>query len=705
MKLLSLRLKNFRQHSDTLLEFKDGITGIIGSNGAGKSTVIEGVIFALYGVKKIRGRSDELKTYGSNPNETTFAELCFLHDGQVYLIYRDLSTARLQAGSQLLAEGQKVVSDRIMSLLKMNFEEFAAAYCTEQKSLEFLSVRQGAAERERFIAEMLGYDKIERVQDLLRADRRNLKNEIAGLEAGIGNRQPLEDKIEIEKKALLKLKSEEAEYVKVQELAEKEELQAKKTLEALQQNFQSYQELKGKLQIANLKRDEAVQRLDSLTKRQTLSDLKISEVLNKYKVVQAETAIELTKDLKNKILVLQDRKEALEQELAVLLTQQNNKIGAAQAEEHLLKAKVRDAETRLKDLAKLKESASCPTCGQQLGDEFKNIKKYLQNDIKTFNVKLAAQSQELSELQQGSPVINNLKQQIGALFKEVQIFTVQHDELQELSQEFYESVRLLTELKDLQLNLSQLLSQIELYAGRLKELKFSEEDYSRATNDFTTKEKLLNIARLQRVKHDGLLRESESLLKRSQEELERFDTNAVTLARKRKEFLALSDADNVMIEFRSALNAAIRPRLAEIASEYLADLSDGRYSAVLISEDFSPAVYENGFVKNVLSGGEEDLLNVCLRLSLSTLIAERSGHSFSLLLMDEIFGSLDEGRRQNVIALLERLQNRFEQIILITHLDDIKDSVRHLLYINYDEASASLTIGNAATEEQIAVNI
>ena len=48
MKLVALRLTNFRQHVATQIHFESGITGIIGPNGAGKTTILEAIAFALY---------------------------------------------------------------------------------------------------------------------------------------------------------------------------------------------------------------------------------------------------------------------------------------------------------------------------------------------------------------------------------------------------------------------------------------------------------------------------------------------------------------------------------------------------------------------------------------------------------------------------------------------------------------------------------
>ena len=48
MRLLRLRLMNFRQHAESEIEFQEGLTGIIGPHGAGQSTPLEPLSLALY---------------------------------------------------------------------------------------------------------------------------------------------------------------------------------------------------------------------------------------------------------------------------------------------------------------------------------------------------------------------------------------------------------------------------------------------------------------------------------------------------------------------------------------------------------------------------------------------------------------------------------------------------------------------------------
>ena len=95
-------------------------------------------------------------------------------------------------------------------------------------------------------------------------------------------------------------------------------------------------------------------------------------------------------------------------------------------------------------------------------------------------------------------------------------------------------------------------------------------------------------------------------------------------------------------------------------------------------------VKEDDVPKPVISGGEEDLANLVLRLAISQMIAERAGQAFSLLVLDEVFGSLDESRRHNVIELLRRLHDRFEQVILITHIESVREGLDRVLTVRYD---------------------
>ncbi len=145
----------------------------------------------------------------------------------------------------------------------------------------------------------------------------------------------------------------------------------------------------------------------------------------------------------------------------------------------------------------------------------------------------------------------------------------------------------------------------------------------------------------------------------------------------------LDELDRAFSELRTELNLELRPDLSERASGFLADLTSSRYTDLELDEDYVATIIEDGEVKPVISGGEEDVVNLALRLAISQMIAERAGQPLSLLVLDEIFGSLDEERRSAVLTLLRALADRFPQVILITHVEGMQDAFDRLLRVSY----------------------
>jgi ATPase involved in DNA repair len=144
------------------------------------------------------------------------------------------------------------------------------------------------------------------------------------------------------------------------------------------------------------------------------------------------------------------------------------------------------------------------------------------------------------------------------------------------------------------------------------------------------------------------------------------------------------ELDRAFSDLRTDLNFQLRPELSELASAFLSELTDARYTEMELDDQYNVIILEDGIPKPVLSGGEEDLANLVLRLAISQMIAERAGQSFSLLILDEIFGSLDEARRFNVVELLRGLQDRFEQVILITHIEPVREGLDRVINVGYD---------------------
>jgi len=152
------------------------------------------------------------------------------------------------------------------------------------------------------------------------------------------------------------------------------------------------------------------------------------------------------------------------------------------------------------------------------------------------------------------------------------------------------------------------------------------------------------------------------------------------------------ELDRALSDLRTELNATLRPDLSELASAFLRDLTNGRYTDLELDEDYGATLLDDGDPKAVISGGEEDVANLALRLAISQMIAERAGQPLSLLILDEIFGSLDEDRRAAVVDLLRSLADRFPQVILITHIDSVREGFDRVVRVGFDLARGVATV-------------
>jgi exonuclease SbcC len=88
---------------------------------------------------------------------------------------------------------------------------------------------------------------------------------------------------------------------------------------------------------------------------------------------------------------------------------------------------------------------------------------------------------------------------------------------------------------------------------------------------------------------------------------------------------------------------------------------------IIIADELGQRSYE------MYSGGEAFRVNFALRIALSRLLAHRAGATLQTLFVDEGFGTQDAQGRERLVEAIHSIQDEFERILVITHIDELKD--------------------------------
>lgn len=252
--------------------------------------------------------------------------------------------------------------------------------------------------------------------------------------------------------------------------------------------------------------------------------------------------------------------------------------------------------------------------------------------------------------------------------------------------------QLLEQQKEYAASMSSLQSLLGTLRERHKQMSFAAADFDRLKADYDRCYSDSRTAELDANTAAGDLRNAREALENAIAGSEESRIRQLTVTERENEKKLHEELDRAFNDMRAQLNAALRPELSELATSFLRELLDSRTAEIELDEKYNIAVLEDGIAKPVLSGGEEDIANLVLRLAVSQMIAERSGQAFSLLILDEIFGSLDETRRFNVVELLRALGDRFEQVVLITHIEAVREGLDQVISVRYDPALAASVV-------------
>ncbi len=222
-------------------------------------------------------------------------------------------------------------------------------------------------------------------------------------------------------------------------------------------------------------------------------------------------------------------------------------------------------------------------------------------------------------------------------------------------------------------------------------------------------------------RRDEEVRQRRTAEKRAQESVIRAQQalSALENARKRKAELEtrqmeLSAEKSIYEDLRAAfgkngvpamiIEAAI-PELEESANHLLARMTDGRMHVrldtqrekrtggvaetldILISDELGTRSYET------YSGGEAFRVDFAIRVALSQMLARRAGAQLRTLFMDEGFGTQDEMGRQRLVEAITAVQDHFDLLLVITHVEDLRDAFPVQISITKTPDGSRISVG------------
>lgn len=167
--ITNLKLNNWRSHLDSEVKFSEGTNCFIGNMGTGKTSIMSGICFALFGtfpeLKNKKLKLEDIIMKKPSKKEDASVELSFEIDGENWSVKRTIEKGRSIAelrknGTVIEAPQPSKVTSEIERLLKIDYDLFTRAIYSEQNQLDmFLTIPRG--QRMKKIDELLSIDKFE----------------------------------------------------------------------------------------------------------------------------------------------------------------------------------------------------------------------------------------------------------------------------------------------------------------------------------------------------------------------------------------------------------------------------------------------------------------------------------------------------------------------------------------------------------------
>lgn len=805
MRVHSLRLENFRKHADTLIEFPDGVVGLLGRNGAGKSTVIEAIAWAIYGNDAARTTKDLVPRRGPGGEpEPCSVTLRFELAGTPVEVVRELAGKGLTPSAHVLVSGQPVVApgansardatEYLSRLLHMDREAFFTSLVARQKELNALSDLTPGRRKE-VVLRMLRVELVDEAIRLARERKRELRARIESLSHAVKDVPAAEEALRRTAERAAERRTAEARLAaEVQDLeraveasrARRDEAKAKRDeheahssrlerrrervrlmdeqllrkraeasgladaearLQAMMPREEEYHQARASLEgfehlrdrhrEALLRRREAESLAQEAARVRALADEKRARLGQRSRLVHEQTELERKRG--ERIAELRELTKTLHG--AGIEVEQGNAL-------------LTDIRSRREALAAMGPESPCPTCERALGESHALLLgKYdadvldledriaiawerkrssetrvhgAETELRAFDTRLSSLRQEAERLAQVEGEVEHLLRRQDELqdrlgfveraaaeasrepFHEEHYVKLKGDLVQlertheaviHLRAELSRRAQLQEEVAILEADLAIATADLHAMEARIAELAYDRATLDAALQAFERTQDEAHARRIALERARGELASLQAELSRLEGELAEQRALQERVRALQEELIHLErlagDRDSGLLpDFKSQLIGRIRPGLARHASELFRTMTEGRYSGLEITDDYDILILEEGasYPLERFSGGEADLANLCLRIAIGLVMAERTGSEVQFLALDEIFGSQDEHRKRSILHALAGLRGRFRQILLITHVEDVKEGLEHALVVSEAEDGSSRVV-------------
>jgi exonuclease SbcC len=795
MLLSRLHLSNFRQYRQLDLNFKDGITGIVGRNGSGKSTILEAVLWCLFGNRAARTGKEGIKSQLTPATDPCTVELEFILENATYCLTRSLvgkssrSEAHLHRHGHLDAVSTRGVDETIIRLIGLNLKGFLSSFFARQKELNALSDAR-PADRKDHLARMLGVGRLDNAIQLLKEEIKTTRQRIEIL--GTLQVDPVAVNQELGQK-----KSEIADFEKsrasiTEGLAnlEKDITARKLEVDRLRQIEQEHNRLEKENSTLKARKEAAEKEISRLSSE--LDDLhKVSGKLEPLKIETAgiEQLEKEVLDLKQARIKQEEnarlkgdlnelrKSESETRPLQTKLNEQISNFQSVLADKDLLKQAIKNTEKQIDDLLmehrelaaeirviedklatmnkqkseidKLGPEASCQLCLRPFAGELDEIEHHFDQEILSLNHQIEPMRKRLDEIKDdGQKLRRELKSKkekqdhlnttekhlvsaqanLNAIITASEVRQKRVSEIETRLGEIGEIVFDLDKLKSAETSLmkkqqlkedyirlvervgrkpeletgfeksknslASITAELDKNVSRKKEIGFDPDEFRKSISDLEKARDEAGRIRVEIEKTEGRIRLLTSEAEAMEKKLAEYEKSRVEIERLREELTYLEKLSIMFNEFRVYLIGRIRPSLSRRTSELFHEMTGGRYQEIELDEDYSLRVYDRGepFAINRFSGGEIDLANLCFRLAISVEMASTAGIQQSFIILDEIFGSQDAERQRMIFEGLGRLKNRFRQIIIISHIDDVKEMAENIISVEVDRSGVSRAV-------------